>query len=288
MARPKKENLDYFPFDTDLFFDKKIKRLKAKYGTDGICTYLFILCEMYRSGRGYYLEMDEDLILDVSDYFGFSESKTMQIINCLLSRSLLESILIEPVKVITAKSVQRRYQAAKKGARRDILVDERIWLLNEKETEPFIKMHPSEGFSEKNDSYYGKNYNKSVKNHTKESKGKESKGKESMCVTLPCRSGEFVIDTELYNTLTHTYPDMDIDLSIERLRNYLIANPHKQGTPESTAGYLNIWLSDDNERGRYRREKDKNTYEPTYDISEYESTSVTDELYESGDLTDED
>ena len=276
MARPKKENLDYFPFDTDLFFDKKIKRLKAKYGADGICTYLFILCEMYRSGRGYYLEMDEDLILDVSDYFGFSESKTMQIINCLLSRSLLESILIEPVKVITAKSVQRRYQAAKKGARRDILVDERIWL------------HPSEGFSEKNDSYYGKNYNKSVKNHTKESKGKESKGKESMCVTLPCRSGEFVIDTELYNTLTHTYPDMDIDLSIERLRNYLIANPHKTGTPESTSGYLNIWLSDDNDRGRYRRKKVKNTYEPTYDISEYESTSVTDELYESGDLTDED
>ena len=34
--------------------------------------------------------------------------------------------------------------------------------------------------------------------------------------------------------------------------------------------------------------KVKNTYEPTYDISEYESTSVTDELYESGDLTDED
>ena len=279
MARPKKENLDYFPFDTDLFFDKKIKRLKAKFGTDGICTYLFILCEIYRNGRGYYLEMDEDLILDVSEYFGFSESKTMQIINCLLSRSLLESILIEPVKMLTAKSVQRRYQAAKKGARRDIVVDERIWLLNEKETEPFIKMHPSESFSGINSGFSGKNDNKSGKNHTKERKVKESKGKESMCVpTLPCKSGEFIIDGDLYADLEHTYPDMDIGRSIERLRNYLAANPHKQGTRGSTEGYLKMWLSEDDQRGKYRRTPD--AYAATYDISEYEQTSALDDFTE--------
>lgn len=178
MARPRKENLDYFPFDVDFFTDTKIKILKAKYGADGIAVYLYILCEIYHD-KGYYVECDEDFILVMSDYFNFSENKTMQILNYLFSRSLLKSILVESVKVITAKSVQRRYQEAKKSAKRDIFVDERIWLLKKEDTEPFIKVYPFDSFSEKNGGYSEKNYNKSEKNSTKESKGKESKGKES-------------------------------------------------------------------------------------------------------------
>ena len=108
MARPRKENLDYFPFDVDFFRDKKIKRLKAQFGAEGIAVYQYILCEIYYNG--YYIELDEDLILDIAGYFNFSESKTKQIITCLFNRSLLESILVDQVKVITAESIQRRYQ----------------------------------------------------------------------------------------------------------------------------------------------------------------------------------
>ena len=39
LARPRKDGLDYFPLDVDLFEDDKIKILKARYGADGI-TYL--------------------------------------------------------------------------------------------------------------------------------------------------------------------------------------------------------------------------------------------------------
>ena len=126
MARPKKENLDYFPFDTDFFSDTKIKILKAKYGTDGVCIYLYILCEIYRNG--YFVEYNEDFVLTVSDYFNFLETKTEQIISYLVSRSLLERILADPVTVLTARSVQRRYQAAKKLSKRNIFVDDRIWI----------------------------------------------------------------------------------------------------------------------------------------------------------------
>lgn len=36
MARDRKEGLDYFSFDCDFFSDRKIKRLRAKFGTDGV------------------------------------------------------------------------------------------------------------------------------------------------------------------------------------------------------------------------------------------------------------
>ena len=162
MPRPRKENLDYFPFDVDFFSDKKIKRVRAKFGTNGIVVYLYLLCEIYHNG--YCIEYDDDLILDISDEFNLSENATMQIMNYLFSRSLLRSIPAGSVKIITAESVQRRYQEAKKvsikkmnGAfSRDIIVDERIWLLQSEETESFIKVRPAGGFSGENERYSGK------------------------------------------------------------------------------------------------------------------------------------
>ena len=296
MARQKKENLDYFPFDTDFFFDKKIKRLKAKYDTDGICVYLYLLCEMYRDGNGYSVELDEDLILDLSEYFGFSESKISEIIDCLISRSLLEQIPVGQTNILTAKSVQRRYQAAKKGARRDIVVNSKLWLLSEDETESFIKMYPSDDLSGKkgsaggnysdksgkNENKSGINYHNSEKNDTKESKGKESKEKESkVCgeLVIPCQNGSYTVSEELMDELTHTYPDMMVKNSLEKLCCYLSANPRRQMPVSSIPGYIRMWLSEDDRAGKYRRKTSGiDTYEGIYDIDEYESYSVVNEF----------
>ncbi|MDB8996972.1 DUF4373 domain-containing protein [Parabacteroides distasonis] len=34
MARPIKKGLDYFPLDTDLLSNRKIRQIKRKYGSD--------------------------------------------------------------------------------------------------------------------------------------------------------------------------------------------------------------------------------------------------------------
>lgn len=171
MARPMKKGLDYFPFNVDFLSDKKIKRLRAKHGTDGIMVYIYILCEIYRNG--YYIDYDEDLILDVSDELNISKNSTMQIMNYLLSRSLFDETLAKSVKVLTAASVQRRYQEAKKGAKRDIDVDERLWVLKKEETKGFIKVHPFEGFSDIKISFSEKNTDKSENNGIKKRKEKK-------------------------------------------------------------------------------------------------------------------
>ncbi len=274
MPRPKKENLDYFPLDSDFFTDSKIKILKAKFGADGIAVYLYILCEIYRD-KGYYVECDEDFVLVMSDYFRFSENKTMQILEYLFSRSLLvKSILSESVTVITAKSVQRRYQAAKKASikkvngifAREVIVDERIWLLKKEETESPIKVPPFGSLPEKNDSLPEENDNKSMEKSLKESKVKESKGKEKkVCgkFQIPCRNGVFTVDEDYYTELTHTYPNMNIDECFKKYIAYMKSNPNKQKSLNEIKGSIEWWFNRDEEDGKYRKNTvtDKGYYE---------------------------
>lgn len=280
MARPKKTGLDYFPFDVDFFSDKKIKRLRAKYGNDGIVIYIYMLCIIY-GDKGYYTEFDDDLILDISDELNVSESSTRQIMKYLLSRSLLseirDSTLAKPVTIISAKSIQRRFQEAKKSGKSNVFVRAGYWLLEKAETLGFIKVLSSENYSGKNESYSRKNEGYSGKNDTKESKVNKSKVKESKVCTaeLPCKDGVFVVDEEYYNELTHTYPEMNINECFTKMKNVLTARPEIRKSRSSMKSYITIWLNDDERSGKYRKQSKQ--YNSTYDISEYENTSVIDE-----------
>ncbi len=43
MARPQKRGLDYFPADVDIFSDRKIKALMARFGADGFTFYHYMI-----------------------------------------------------------------------------------------------------------------------------------------------------------------------------------------------------------------------------------------------------
>lgn len=180
MANIRKDSLDYFPFDVAFFSDKKIKRLRTKFGNNGVCTLIYIYTQIY--AEGYYIPYDEDLILDISDEMNISENETRQILAYLFSRSMLDGTLAESVKVLTAISIQKRYQEAKRGLKRDVFVKAEYWLLEPEETLGFIKVWNNENKSEKNDQKSRKNSDKSGINSQR--KGKESKGKESKDITF--------------------------------------------------------------------------------------------------------
>ena len=94
-----------------------------------------------------------------------------------------------------------------------------------------------------------------------------------MCVRkLPCRNGSFIVDKELFDTYTHTYPNMIIELSLNQLRIFLCINPGKQRYRKNIKEQIDWWLSGDDERGKYRKK-----YAAKYDIAEFESSSVIDE-----------
>lgn len=211
MARPRKKGLDYFPLDVDFFSDKKIKRLRARYGTDGVTVYMYLLCEIYRSG--YYINYDEDLILDISDELNISENSIQQIINYLLSRSLFDDTLAKSVKVLTAASIQRRYQEAKntrKSTQPDIDVEAKFWVLKKDETHSFIKVRPCENNSQINIGLSANNSSLSEINGTKESKVKKSKVKERKEDGVPptpdAPQDNCMLIFELYNRICRSYP----------------------------------------------------------------------------------
>ena len=181
MARPRKQGLLYFSFDTDFFYsDRRIKALRARFGNDGIVLYIWILCEAYKD-KGYYLIHDDDCTDNMVTDLGLTEGFIKQVMEYLASRSLLTQIstLASPVTTITSPGIQKRYQEAMKGQKRTVDVKGEIWLLSKEETASFIKVTQNEAISEKNPSISEKNPSISEKNPLKEKKGKESKVKEN-------------------------------------------------------------------------------------------------------------
>lgn len=168
MARPQKKGLLYFPFDTDFFADLKIRALSARYGSDGLIFYIWLLAEIYRE-NGYYIVWNEDSEDAAIASLGLSEGSMKQIMTFLASRSLIVEItLASSDTIITSPNIQKRYQEAAKSLRREIIVDCEIWLLNEEETASFIKVT-------QNSDKYSKNHNKSVKNESKSRKNPTNK-----------------------------------------------------------------------------------------------------------------
>lgn len=171
MARPRLKGLLYFPFDIDFFEDNKIRILKARYKSDGVLIYLFLLCEIYR--EGYYIKVDDDFEYIISDELGIDQNKVKQVLNFLLKRSLFDNTLFSLDKVLTSAGIQRRYQLGIKERMRKSrtpLEVGRYWLLNEEGTEPFIKCTLFEDNPGKHRGFSGKNSLNSEKNDTKKSK----------------------------------------------------------------------------------------------------------------------
>ena len=225
MARPQKRGLDYFPTDVDIFSDRKIKALMARFGADGFTFYQYILCEIYRD-EGYYLKTDDDFAEMSSSDLNMSIEKIGQMLNFLLSRSLLDGTLFQSDKVLTSHGIQMRYQKAKQsaGQKTPIEVDEKFWILSESETQSFIEVRHLDNKSGKMGSFSQNNSSYSLKNATKKSKEKESKLKKKKEEYAPSHQ-------ELIQSICETFLISKITASND-VENYL-----KQGFDESTIRY---------------------------------------------------
>lgn len=127
MPRPYKDWLDYFPLDTDFFFNKKIKDLRRKKGKDGLLTYLNLLCKIYRNG--YYCtfedleEFSRDIAEEITDVqLDRTSTKVAEVINYLVGRGILDEGLFKQ-NVITGVPMQEQYIISMYKAKRKINMD---------------------------------------------------------------------------------------------------------------------------------------------------------------------
>lgn len=271
MARPKKTGLDYFPFDVQFFSNKKIKILKARYGTDGVVLFLFLLCEIYKNG--YYLIWDDDYKYVVADELNLSDGLIEQVLNFLIGRSLLNRILLGSDTFLTSPGIQSRFQEAVKSraVKSPVSVISELWLLSKEKTQSFIKFTQNADIPQNNHDFSKNNPSNSEKNATKKSKVNESKvNKIKVCYRVPAINGDFELTQDFYDELTKTYSETDIDESLKKMINFLKANPAKKRYVGNTKAYIELWIGTDSRCGINLRRQS----EATYDIDLYESMSL--------------
>ncbi len=108
MARPSKNGLDYFPFDTDFFCDEKIVCVAGEHGDIGWIVALKLLVAIYRNG--YWLKWTDavrfKMLIENRDLSG---EKLDAIVGSLLKWGFFDRGLFEKEGVLTSRGIQRRY-----------------------------------------------------------------------------------------------------------------------------------------------------------------------------------
>lgn len=128
MARPIKLGLDYYPKNTDVFEDRKIRKLLKEFGSKGYLVYDYLICVIYRD-KGYYVEHDGEMAFDIADKLGcgINEDLVKEIVNGCIRYGLFNKRLFESSNILTSSGIQSRYVLIKKTK----VIDERIRVLDE-------------------------------------------------------------------------------------------------------------------------------------------------------------
>ena len=108
MPRTAKKGFTYYGFDTDHFYDPKVKRLKNKFGMEGWAVFHFIVNEIHRV-EGYYMIMDSDGLFDVSDYSRMDEQRIAGIVDYCAELGLFDKGLWRSRQVLTSEEIQNRH-----------------------------------------------------------------------------------------------------------------------------------------------------------------------------------
>ena len=119
MARPKKDGLDYFPFDVDFFNDEKIMAISGEFGIKGEITAIKLLCAIYRNG---YFILWNDLLKYklLKTLPGISPELLESIVNRLVLWGFFDKALFDSTHILTSKGIQNRYfEAVKRRIKKD-------------------------------------------------------------------------------------------------------------------------------------------------------------------------
>lgn len=130
MARPIKNGVDYFPKDTDFYYDDKVRLLRSRTGAKGMYIFDYILCEIYRQ-NGYFLKWDKDRCLLMADAMGCgcSPENISEVISVCVKVGLFDKGVLDSDGILTSAGIQRRY-IRMFNSRDYIVIYKEYWLLD--------------------------------------------------------------------------------------------------------------------------------------------------------------
>lgn len=116
MGRPCKKGIIFYQNYVEIFSDRKIKRLIRKHSGNGFLVYEYLKSIIYKE-NGYYIQMDDDLIFDISMELFLEENEVQDIINTCCDVGLFDCDLMD-LNVISSRGIQLRYEEIIKKSKR--------------------------------------------------------------------------------------------------------------------------------------------------------------------------
>ena len=265
MARPQKENVDYWPFDVGLFQDRKFRLIRSEFGIKGAYIALELINMAY-SENGYYAKFGEEDCLLMSEGVGggCEASFIMEVVRGCCRRSLFDEGIYNAFGVLTSHGIQQRYLRIIGKNRADVrfikeyflldISDERDVPANIRNKVTLLSSFPTE--------------NPSKPTENPQSKGKESKVKESK-VKEYAQSADESASAPAYRLILHDgsyypiskediskwaalYPAVDIEQEIRKMIGWSEANPQNRKTKRGALAFINRWLAREQDRGGAR------------------------------------
>ena len=266
MARPQKENVDYWPFDVGLFQDRKFRLIRSEFGIKGAYIALELINMAY-SENGYYAKFGEEDCLLMSEGVGggCEASFIMEVVRGCCRRSLFDEGIYNAFGVLTSHGIQQRYLRIIGKNRADVrfikeyflldISDERDVPANIRNKVTLLSSFPTENPSKPTENPQSK---------VKESKVKESKVKEyaqsadesasAPAYRLILHDGSYYpISKEDISKWAALYPAVDIEQEIRKMIGWSEANPQNRKTKRGALAFINRWLAREQDKGGARR-----------------------------------
>ena len=129
MARPIKQGLDFFSFDTDFFSDRKVRRIMNACGPNSSSILICLLCNIYKD-KGYYIEWDKELPFDIADIVGVSEGAVSEVIKKAIQIEFFNPSLYEKYKILTSNGIQKRFKIGV-SKRKEVVINSEYWVYSD-------------------------------------------------------------------------------------------------------------------------------------------------------------
>lgn len=267
MARPQKENVDYWPFDVGLFQDRKFRLIRSEFGIKGAYIALELINMAY-SENGYYAKFGEEDCLLMSEGVGggCEASFIMEVVRGCCRRSLFDEGIYNAFGVLTSHGIQQRYLRIIGKNRADVRFIKEYFLLDisdERDVPANIrnKVTLLSSFPTENPSKPTENPSKPKENP--QSKVKESKVKEyaqsadesasALAYRLILHDGSYYpISKEDISKWAALYPAVDIEQEIRKMIGWSEANPQNRKTKRGALAFINRWLAREQDKGGAR------------------------------------
>ena len=266
MARPKKEGLDYFPFDVHL--DMKFELVEARFGMVGFGVLVKLLQTIYGES-GYYCDWSEDIMLLFLKKHNLIEHKqtVSDIIQMSFDKEIFDRGMYEKYKVLTSQDIQMRYFGA--IIRRKPTIRKELLLISIQKTKEILENDENVGDSEKVDDRVnvtemvadiideGVNVdiNATKKRKEKERKEKENKEKKmkederkqssvgeiKVSITLKDGSLYHIRDSDI-SRYSNLYSQLDILQNLKNMVGWFGSNLDKRRNKDEIENFINAWF----------------------------------------------